>query len=72
MGSRRLVCVVIKILCYQGSFNTKSMQRDIQSFSELEIDAMCCIWPDEGATCTFIDVVAHIKHLSDLGVWVTG
>ena len=20
----------------------------IQSFSELEIDAMCCVWPDEG------------------------
>ena len=20
---------------------------------------MCCVWPDEGATCTFTDVVAH-------------
>ena len=22
-------------------------QQQIQSFSELEIDAMCCVWPDE-------------------------
>ena len=26
----------------------------------------------KGATCTFIDVVAHIKHLSDMKIWGYG